>query len=88
MQFGYVSLFSCVYPLAAVFAVLNNVTEIYSDALKMCRIFKRPFSEPTANIGVWQVIPLVFNICTTGLFWFVSLFITGMYEKVAISVLF
>ncbi|XP_008119479.1 anoctamin-10 isoform X1 [Anolis carolinensis] len=55
LQFGYVSLFSCVYPLAAVFAVLNNITEIYSDALKMCRIFKRPFAEPTANIGVWQV---------------------------------
>ncbi|KAH0627297.1 hypothetical protein JD844_002828 [Phrynosoma platyrhinos] len=55
LQFGYVSLFSCVYPLAAVFAVLNNITEMYSDALKMCRIFKRPFAEPTANIGVWQL---------------------------------
>nr|XP_025954493.1 anoctamin-10 isoform X2 [Dromaius novaehollandiae] len=55
LQFGYVSLFSCVYPLAAVFAVLNNVTEIYSDALKMCRVYKRPFAEPTASIGVWQL---------------------------------
>ncbi|NXS66097.1 ANO10 protein, partial [Pandion haliaetus] len=55
LQFGYVSLFSCVYPLAAVFAVLNNITEIYSDALKMCRVYKRPFAEPTANIGVWQL---------------------------------
>ena len=56
LQFGYVSLFSCVYPLAAAFAVLNNLTEVNSDALKMCRVFKRPFSEPSANIGVWQVI--------------------------------
>ncbi|KAM6450827.1 anoctamin-10 isoform 1-T3 [Liasis olivaceus] len=55
LQFGYVSLFSCVYPLAAVFAVLNNITEMYSDALKMCTVFKRPFSEPAANIGVWQL---------------------------------
>lgn len=55
LQFGYVSLFSCVYPLAALFAVLNNVTEMYSDALKMCRIVKRPFSEPASNIGVWQL---------------------------------
>lgn len=60
LQFGYVSLFSCVYPLAAVFAVLNNITEIYSDALKMCRVYKRPFAEPTANIGVWQVIFVCF----------------------------
>ncbi|XP_067837810.1 anoctamin-10 isoform X2 [Heptranchias perlo] len=54
-QFGYVSLFSCVYPLAAILAVLNNVAEVYSDALKMCRVFKRPFSEPAADMGVWML---------------------------------
>ncbi|XP_075778076.1 anoctamin-10 isoform X2 [Pelodiscus sinensis] len=74
LLFGYVSLFSCVYPLAAVFAVLNNITEMYSDALKMCRVFKRPFSELTANIGVWQlafetmsVISVVTNCALIGL---------------------
>lgn len=55
LLFGYVSLFSCVYPLAAVLVVLNNFTEVYSDAFKMCNVFKRPFSDPAANIGVWQV---------------------------------
>ncbi|XP_072009630.1 anoctamin-10 isoform X1 [Engystomops pustulosus] len=55
LLFGYVSLFSCVYPLAALLAVLNNVTELYSDALKMCRVFKRPFAEPSASIGVWML---------------------------------
>ncbi|XP_063291470.1 anoctamin-10-like [Pelobates fuscus] len=55
LLFGYVSLFSCVYPLAAVFAVLNNLTELYSDALKMCRVFRCPFSEPSASIGVWML---------------------------------
>ena len=55
LLFGYVSLFSCVYPLAAVLVVLNNITEVYSDAFKMCCVFKRPFSDPAANIGVWQV---------------------------------
>ncbi|MEQ2188542.1 Anoctamin-10, partial [Goodea atripinnis] len=55
LLFGYVSLFSCVYPLAAVLVVLNNITEVYSDAFKMCRVFKRPFADPAANIGVWQV---------------------------------
>lgn len=55
LLFGYVSLFSCVYPLAAVLVVLNNVTEVYSDAFKMCHVFKRPFADPAANIGVWQV---------------------------------
>ncbi|KAI4871277.1 hypothetical protein NFI96_019801 [Prochilodus magdalenae] len=55
LLFGYVSLFSCVYPLAALLVVLNNVTEVYSDAFKMCHVFKRPFSEPASDIGVWQL---------------------------------
>lgn len=55
LLFGYVSLFSSVYPLAAVLVVLNNITELYSDAFKMCHVFKRPFADPAANIGVWQV---------------------------------
>ncbi|CAL8337851.1 anoctamin-10 isoform X1 [Gadus morhua] len=74
LLFGYVSLFSCVYPLAAVLVVLNNVTEVYSDAFKMCHVFKRPFSEPAANIGVWQlafeamsVIAVVTNCALIGM---------------------
>lgn len=74
LQFGYVSLFSCVYPLAAAFAVINNFTEVNSDALKMCRVFKRPFSEPSASIGVWQlafetmsVISVVTNCALIGM---------------------
>ncbi|KAM9310503.1 anoctamin-10 isoform 1-T3 [Pholidichthys leucotaenia] len=74
LLFGYVSLFSCVYPLAAVLVVLNNITEVYSDAFKMCRVFKRPFSDPAANIGVWQlafetmsVIAVVTNCALIGM---------------------
>lgn len=74
LLFGYVSLFSCVYPLAAVLVVLNNATEVYSDAFKMCRVFKRPFSDPAANIGVWQlafeamsVIAVVTNCALIGM---------------------
>ncbi|XP_036395746.1 anoctamin-10 [Megalops cyprinoides] len=74
LLFGYVSLFSCVYPLAAVLVVLNNFTEVYSDALKMCWVFKRPFSEPAADIGVWQlafetmsVISVVTNCALIGM---------------------
>ncbi|XP_027872731.1 anoctamin-10 isoform X4 [Xiphophorus couchianus] len=74
LLFGYVSLFSCVYPLAAVLVVLNNVTEVYSDAFKMCHVFKRPFADPAANIGVWQlafetmsVIAVVTNCALIGM---------------------
>ncbi|XP_051574061.1 anoctamin-10-like isoform X2 [Myxocyprinus asiaticus] len=74
LLFGYVSLFSCVYPLAAVLLVLNNITEVYSDAFKMCHVFKRPFTEPASDIGIWQlafetmsVIAVVTNCALIGL---------------------
>ncbi|KAG7253205.1 hypothetical protein CRUP_004774, partial [Coryphaenoides rupestris] len=54
VQFGYLSMFSCVYPLTAVLLLLNNLTEIRSDAYKMCRLFKKPFSAPVGGMGVWQ----------------------------------
>ncbi|XP_046361749.2 anoctamin-10-like isoform X1 [Haliotis rufescens] len=55
LQFGYVYLFSSAFPLAALWALLNNITEIRTDAFKMCKIFQRPFSESVPNIGAWQV---------------------------------
>ncbi|KAK1163449.1 anoctamin-10-like [Acipenser oxyrinchus oxyrinchus] len=54
VQFGYLSLFSCVYPLTAALLFLNNVTEIRTDALKICKLFRKPFVAPAANIGIWQ----------------------------------
>ena len=61
LQFGYVFLFSSVFPAAAFWALLNNVTEIRSDAFKMCRIYQRPFSQPASNIGAWQVNRSLFS---------------------------
>uniref|UniRef100_H2M9L6 Anoctamin n=1 Tax=Oryzias latipes TaxID=8090 RepID=H2M9L6_ORYLA len=55
VQFGYLSLFSCVFPLTAVLLLLNNVTEIRSDAYKICKLFRKPFYPPVANMGVWQI---------------------------------
>lgn len=55
VQFGYLSLFSCVYPLTAVLLLINNLTEIRSDAYKICNLFRKPFSPPVANMGVWQL---------------------------------
>ncbi|XP_028666011.1 anoctamin-10 isoform X3 [Erpetoichthys calabaricus] len=54
LQFGYLSFFSCVYPLTGALLLLNNLTEIRTDALKFCRIFQKPFAVPEANIGIWQ----------------------------------
>ncbi|GFG34765.1 hypothetical protein Cfor_04644 [Coptotermes formosanus] len=54
IQFGYVFLFSSVYPIAAVWAVVNNVLEIRADAFKLCRLCQRPMGRRVKNIGAWQ----------------------------------
>lgn len=55
LQFGYTFLFSSAYPMAAFWALLNNVIEMRTDAFKMCRIYQRPFAETAHSIGAWQV---------------------------------
>lgn len=55
IQFGYVVLFSSAFPLAAMCALVNNIIEIRSDALKLCTSLQRPFGQRVENIGQWQV---------------------------------
>nr|XP_042898034.1 anoctamin-10 isoform X2 [Parasteatoda tepidariorum] len=54
-QFGYVFLFSSVFPFAAVLAVLNNILEIWMDGFKLCYSYQRPKARPVKGIGIWQV---------------------------------
>ncbi|KAJ8011299.1 hypothetical protein DPEC_G00056710 [Dallia pectoralis] len=54
IQFGYVVLFSSAFPLAAMCALINNIIEIRSDALKLCTGMQRPFGQRVENIGQWQ----------------------------------
>lgn len=55
MQFGYVFLFSAVFPLAAVLAIINNVFEVWTDGFKLCNAYQRPQARPVKGIGIWQV---------------------------------
>ena len=58
VQFGYVTLFSSAFPMAAMCALLNNVIEIRSDAFKLCMTFQRPFGQQVQSIGTWQVLTI------------------------------
>lgn len=55
IQFGYVVLFSSVYPIAAFWAIFNNLLEIRADAFKLCMVYQRPMSKRVKDIGAWQV---------------------------------
>lgn len=54
IQFGYVFLFSSVYPMAAFWAVANNLLEIRGDAFKLCRVCQRTMPRRVKDIGAWQ----------------------------------
>ncbi|XP_077492339.1 anoctamin-4-like [Amblyomma americanum] len=56
VQFGFVTLFVAAFPLAPLFALLNNIVEIRLDAYKYTSQLRRPLAERVSNIGAWQVI--------------------------------
>lgn len=51
IQFGFVSLFVASFPLAPLFALLNNVIEIRLDAKKFVTELRRPDAVRTKDIG-------------------------------------
>ncbi|KXN83968.1 hypothetical protein AN958_00612 [Leucoagaricus sp. SymC.cos] len=53
IQFGYVVLWSTIWPLAGVMAFINNIFELQSDAFKMTVHHRRPIPTRTDTIGPW-----------------------------------
>lgn len=50
------TLFVAAFPLAPLFALLNNIAEIRLDAFKMVTQARRPLSERVEDIGAWYGI--------------------------------
>lgn len=53
IQYGFVTLFVAAFPLAPLFALLNNVIEIRLDAYKFVTLWRRPLAERAQDIGIW-----------------------------------
>ena len=53
VQFGYLSLFSVVWPLTPVSFIINNWIELRSDAVKICLEMQRPIPHRADSIGPW-----------------------------------
>ncbi|CAJ0569183.1 unnamed protein product, partial [Mesorhabditis spiculigera] len=56
LQFGFVTLFVAAFPLAPLFALLNNILEIRLDAYKFVAQVQRPLPALAKNIGIWLPI--------------------------------
>ena len=74
LHFGYISLFSCVYPAASLWAFANNMIETRTDGFKFTVVHQRPFPTAAASIGVWQlafeimgVLAIVTNVSLIGM---------------------
>ncbi|KAL5275992.1 hypothetical protein ACFFRR_001674 [Megaselia abdita] len=53
LQFGFITIFGLAFPLAPLFALMNNAFELRMDAMKLLKFYKRPNPQRTNNIGVW-----------------------------------
>uniref|UniRef100_A0A7N4P3N4 Anoctamin n=1 Tax=Sarcophilus harrisii TaxID=9305 RepID=A0A7N4P3N4_SARHA len=56
LQFGFITIFVAAFPLAPLFALLNNWVEIRLDAHKFVCEYRRPVAERAQGIGVWLLI--------------------------------
>ncbi|CAF1178848.1 unnamed protein product [Rotaria sordida] len=56
LQFGFVTFFCLSFPLAPLFAFINNIFEIRIDALKVVKEFRRPVARRAMGIGTWNSI--------------------------------
>lgn len=53
MQFGFITIFVAAFPLAPLFALLNNIVEIRLDAQKFVCTTRRTVGHQAKNIGIW-----------------------------------
>ncbi|CAF0946662.1 unnamed protein product [Adineta ricciae] len=56
IQFGFVTLFVVAFPLAPLFALINNLVELRLDAWKFLSKYKRPIPFKASDIGIWSSI--------------------------------
>jgi anoctamin-8 len=56
IQFGYISLFSFAWPLAALAALISNSFELRSDLWKLVYSYRRPEAKLTNSIGGWYYV--------------------------------
>lgn len=53
IQYGFITIFVVAFPLAPLFALLNNVFETRLDAKKFLLYYKRAVPQRARNIGIW-----------------------------------
>jgi len=58
IQFGFCTLFVTAFPIAPIFALLNNILEIRVDAYKLLTQHRRPIAQGAQDIGILQSVQI------------------------------
>ena len=77
IQYGFITIFVSAFPLAPLFALLNNVLELRLDAKKLLVLHRRPVAHRVRDIGVWLRIMERYESLVTS---FLSTTIEGFYS--------
>ncbi|CAG2219297.1 ANO4 [Mytilus edulis] len=89
IQYGFVTIFVAAFPLAPLFALLNNIIEIRLDAYKFVTQWKRPMAARAQDIGIWfgilRGISAVAVITNAAIIAFTAEFIPKMVYRYAHS---
>jgi len=87
LQFGFITLFVAAFPLAPLFALLNNLVEIRSDSYKILTSFQRPPCLQARDMGTWQdilnILGIIAVITNSFVVAFSSLYIDNALKGVA-----
>jgi len=53
IQYGFITIFVCAFPLAPLLAFLNNILKMRLDARKLLLLHRRPVAQKVRDIGIW-----------------------------------
>lgn len=56
VQYDFIAMFSIALPLAPVLAMINNLFELRTDAIKLLFELRRPVAEFAYTAGIWEKI--------------------------------
>jgi len=56
VQYGYITLFAAVFPLAPALGWINCMIQIRSDSFKILQSYNRPHNRTASGIGTWRMI--------------------------------
>jgi hypothetical protein len=86
IQYGFVTLFVCAFPLTPLLALANNALELHVDAFKLCTHRKRPVPRSAESIGNWGVFMAVQSSVAVVTNLALVIFVSDLLEEYSFSV--